>query len=182
MEASIKYTCHRCGDSIDHYGLCQSCSEWLAEYHNESSNLDPICEFKDQEELDVCLEWWKQKLFLMDWVISASIIPMKDFEMEDSVGENLMVFDNKEAVIHIVPKDDFPNDAVTKFCQEKVLVHELLHCLYNFMQPPANSYEGKYLDTMEHQRLDMMAKSLIMVKYGLDFSWFKNDKTKTDAS
>ena len=143
---------------------------------------EPVIEFKDQEELDLYLKWWQEKLFLTDWIITARVIPMNKFETEYSVGENLMVFDNKEAVIHIIPNADFPEDAVTRFCQEKTLVHELLHCLYNYMHPAKGSYESKFLDVQEHQRLESLAKTLLMVKYGLDLSWFKrtDDSDKTD--
>ena len=133
---------------------------------------EPICKFKDQAELDECLQWWMEKLFLTDWTIRCRIVHPADFELEDSCGENLMVFDNKEAMIHLLHYDDFHADSIVKICQEKILVHELLHCLYNFMKPAETNYEGKFVDVMDHQRLDAMAKSLIMVKYNIPFSWF----------
>ena len=138
----------------------------------------PVLNFESQEQLDKYLAWWQEKLGLSDWIIKASVISIKDFELDDSCGENLMVFENKSAVIHIADYKEMQgeDDLVVKYCQEKVLVHELLHCLYDFMKPPENSFEGKYLDVLEHQKLETMAKGLIMVKYDLPFSWFKNDK------
>jgi len=141
--------------------------------------MEPICEFENQEALEACLSWWKAKLFLNDWIISVRIVPMKDFEITDSVGENLMVFDNKECVIHLLAPEDYPEDSVVRYCQEKVLVHELLHCLYNFLHSE-NTYEGKYVDVLDHQRLDAMAKSLIMTKYDIDLEWFKNVKSTVE--
>lgn len=34
------------------------------------------------------------------------------------------------------------------------------------------TYEGVYLDATEHQKLEEMAKSLIMAKYGVDYNYF----------
>ena len=92
-------------------------------------------------------------------------------EMDDAVGENLMTYELNESVIHIAKFDDVKS-GVTKFCQEKVLVHELLHCLYNYLAQPNATYEGKFLDVQQHARLEQMAKSLIMVKYGITSDWF----------
>ena len=139
---------------------------------------EPVLNFESSEQLNKYLAWWQEKLGLSDWIIKASVISLKDFEMEDSCGENLMVFENKSAVIHIADYKEMlkEDDLAVKYCQEKVLVHELLHCLYDFMKPPENSFEGSYFDAIEHQKLESMAKAFIMVKYDIPFSWFKNDK------
>lgn len=55
---------------------------------------------------------------------------------------------------------------------EKDLVHELLHCKYDWMGCQGRTYEGVYLDATEHQKLEEMAKSLIMAKYGVDYNYF----------
>ena len=34
------------------------------------------------------------------------------------------------------------------------------------------TYEGVNLDATEHQKLEEMAKSLIMAKYGVDYNYF----------
>ncbi len=34
------------------------------------------------------------------------------------------------------------------------------------------TYEGVYLDATEHQKLEEMAKSLIMAKYGVGYDYF----------
>ena len=134
---------------------------------------EPICIFKDQAELDACLKWWKKRLFLNDWIISAHVIPMSEFNMEDAVGENLYQSGSKCAVIHICTEESYPSDAMLKQCQEKTLVHELLHCNYCCLNFP-DSYEGKITEIFEHQRLEELARSLIMIKYGVDADWFEN--------
>ena len=52
------------------------------------------------------------------------------------------------------------------------LVHELLHCKYDWMGNQGGTYEGVYLDATEHQKLEEMAKSLIMAKYGVGYDYF----------
>lgn len=59
-----------------------------------------------------------------------------------------------------------------RYCAEKILVHELLHCRYNWIKSP-DSVEGIFWYTYEHYFLEQMAKSLIMVKYGLELNYFE---------
>ena len=98
---------------------------------------------------------------------------MSDFNLEDSVGENISIYENKCTTIHLANPESYPSGAMLRFCHEKTLVHELLHCKYCYMSPP-ETYEGKNLELLEHQRLEEMARSLLMVKYGVDPDWFKN--------
>lgn len=130
----------------------------------------PVIEFNSQAELDRCLEWWKEKLYLTDWCIVASIIPISEFDLSDSSGEASFVYEKKEAIIHLASKSDC-KDSPFRFCHEKILVHELLHLLYGFV-PYSDSYEGRYLELAEHARLEAMAKTLLMVKYRIPPDWF----------
>lgn len=129
----------------------------------------PICEFENQTELDTVLHWWQEKLFLQDWFISAKIVSHNEFDLADSCGENILTFEQKTSVIHLLDVKDYPKDSPIRYCQEKVLVHELLHCKYNFIQPISDSYAERYLDVIEHQKLEEMAKTLMMVKYNISF-------------
>ena len=141
-------------------------------------DYEPICEFENQQELDNVLHWWQEKLFLQDWIISAKIVSHNEFDLEDSCGENILTFESKTAVIHLLDMNLYPKDSPVKYCQEKVLVHELLHCKYNFIQS-TDSYSERYLDCIEHQRLEEMAKTLIMAKYDIPLDWFINDQVST---
>lgn len=128
--------------------------------------------FNSEEELNECLKWWQEKLFLTDWVIKVRISEPCDFIIEDSTGENEFDMINKCCVIRILDQKYY-GDRIMKYCAEKVLVHELLHCKYNWLAYEG-SYEGKYVDVMEHVLLEQMAKSLIMAKYDLSFDYFEN--------
>lgn len=131
----------------------------------------PIESFESQEQLNECLKWWQEKLFLTDWIIIAYICEPDDFSVEGRCGENCMSFENKGCKIKILDKKFF-GKRIERYCAEKILVHELLHCKYNYLVSDG-SYASVYLDVMEHQQLEQMAKSLIMVKYGLDFDYFR---------
>ena len=127
--------------------------------------------FNSEKELYEYLRWWQEKLFLTDWIIKARICPPEDFITEDCCGENEFEIENKSCIIRILdPK--YYGKRILRYCAEKILVHELLHCKYNWIAND-NSYEGKYVDVMEHGLLEQMAKSLIMAKYNLSLNYFK---------
>lgn len=123
--------------------------------------------FNSKEELNACLKWWKEKLFLTDWIIKAKICEPCNFIDEGNMGENSFDMVNKCCVIRILDKKYYGNDRIMKYCAEKVLVHELLHCKYNWIANES-CYEGKYVDVMEHGLLEQMAK------YDLSFDYFNN--------
>lgn len=132
--------------------------------------------FNSKEELNECLKLWQEKLFLTDWIIKARICEPCDFNDEGNMGENSFDMVNKCCVIRILDKKYY-GDRIMKYCAEKVLVHELLHCKYNWLANEG-SYEGKYVDVMEHGLLEQMAKSLIMAKYNLSLDYFDNGEVE----
>lgn len=132
--------------------------------------------FGSKEELNTCLKWWQEKLFLTDWIIKAKICEPCDFIDEGDMGENSFDMVNKCCVIRILGKKYY-GDRIMKYCAEKVLVHELLHCKYNWLANEG-SYEGKYVDVMEHGLLEQMAKSLIMAKYNLSLDYFNDTEVE----
>ena len=134
-------------------------------------------EFKSQEQLQSCIEDWKKILFLEDWIIKGVLVesPLLNENEEELCGQNIYQIDNRCATIRIVIPSDEDKNRILKFCAEETLVHELLHCKYNWLQKPdCSTMEYEYYDTMEHALLTQMAKSLIMAKYDLPYEWFKN--------
>lgn len=130
----------------------------------------PIEEFTTDYSLKICLDWWTEKLFLKDWIIKATTASPDEMELEDVCGENCFDMVNRSCVIRILDKKYY-GDRIEKYCAERILVHELLHCKYNWLSPP-DTMEGKYFDTLEHSMLEQMAKSLIMAKYNLNLDYF----------
>lgn len=134
--------------------------------------MRPIEIFSSQDQIDECAKWWQEKLFLTNWIVKVKICPPDEFKGAESVGENEFDMVNQSCVIRIL-KPEFYGDRIMRYCAEKTLVHELLHCKYNWIYNES-SYEGKYVDTMEHGFLEQMAKSLIMAKYNLTLNYFKS--------
>lgn len=163
---------------------CFSVADGAAFENNTCGTLEkreekgkPIDVFKNQEQLEECLREWQHRLFLDGWLILAhvedKIMNPDGEEVIDTAGYNTFVFESSQANIQLLSDESYKeNNTLFKHCQEKDLVHELLHCKYDWMGCQGGTYEGVYLDATEHQKLEEMAKSLIMAKYGVDYNYF----------
>lgn len=138
----------------------------------------PKCNFKNVNDLIKCMEEWKHRLFLDDWIIRVELKDnVVDSQNNSCYGLNCMNFITREAIIQIRKYDkEKDKDTCRKFCMEQTLVHELLHCIYNWLQKDYNNHEAAYYDNKDHQQLDKLADSLIMAKYNIPFEWFINKK------
>ena len=136
----------------------------------------PIMEFESQEHLQSCIEEWKKVLFLQDWIIKGVLVdpPLVDDCDEELSANNTFQMVNRCSVIRIIKPNEDIKSRIMKFCGELSLVHELLHCKYNWTAKSSESIEYAYFDTLEHGLIEQMAKSLIMAKYNLPFEWFQN--------
>lgn len=118
------------------------------------------------------LREWQERLYLTDWILSVRLVQMS--EIPGDAGRIEMEFGGHSGVVRLViPDEETRRDGIVRFCHEKTLVHELLHCKYNWLKAP-DTYEGKYLDVCEHALLEQMSRSLIMAKYNLKPDWFAN--------
>lgn len=133
---------------------------------------EPICECTEKELVELLKEW-QTRLFLDDWIIKVMFADKDDPDMEGLCGRNEFIIAINTSLIKIRKKEDY-GDRLVKYCVEEILVHELLHCKYNWVERDYTSIEVAYYDTKEHALLEQMAKSLIMAKYDIPFSWFKN--------
>ena len=138
--------------------------------------MQPILEFKSNEELQESLKEWQKRLFLDDWVIKAELVNRSELviEGEELNGSNTFQMVNKASAIRIAVPDDDIRDRIIRYCAEHILVHELLHCKYNWLESDYSSMSNAYYDTQDHALLEQMAKSLIMAKYNIDLDWFIN--------
>lgn len=135
----------------------------------------PIMRFANTQELNECIQWWQQKLFLTDWWIVGELVDSED--IADLAGKNSFIYENHCSAIKIATLTDSQRaDGILKSCDEETVVHELLHLKYNLVggSDDNGSYEQCYLDMIEHALLEQMAKSLISVKYNLSFDWWFN--------
>lgn len=141
----------------------------------ESFIPQPIMEFTSDEHLQSCIEEWKKVLFLQGWVIKGKLEDeLTDSDGNELAGLNQFQVSNQCSLIRIVKANPDNTSRIVKYCAEATLVHELLHCKYNWAQKCSDSIEYAYFDTLEHGLLEQMAKSLIMTKYNLPFEWFCN--------
>jgi hypothetical protein len=93
----------------------------------------PIDIFVNKMQAYECLEWWQHKLFLDDWTICLNIDCMPSDMLSDNVdGENEFEMIDKACVIRILDPKLY-GKRIIKFCAERILVHELLHCKYNWL-------------------------------------------------
>lgn len=133
-------------------------------------NPRPIRKFDSIKDLEDCLNYWKTKLFLTDWIVHVHQHHFNDAPLN---GENMGYCDadyvNQCAVIHLAYADTIPENSMTT-CEEHNLVHELLHLRYPVVTD--HTYEGEVVARVNHADLEKMAKTLLMVKYDIPFSWF----------
>lgn len=148
---------------------------WVSKNPNTNSKT-PIMEFENNEQLQKCINEWKKILFLEDWIIKGILVepPLLDDFDRELAGQNEFQIENQSALIRIVIANDDMRGRIVKYCAEENLVHELLHCKYNWTRKNSDSIEYAYFDTLEHGLIEQMAKSLIMAKYSLPFEWFNN--------
>ena len=133
----------------------------------------PIIRFANLEEAKLCMQEWQRRLYLDDWIIKLNFANHEDFEA--TLGSNTANAEMKSCVITLidVPKRLSDNHIIT-YCQEATLVHELLHC-YDYVRPVAEgTYEQMMFNATKHQMLEMMARSLVEAKYGLERSFWVN--------
>jgi len=138
----------------------------------------PRMRFSNKKEMMKYLREWQHRLFLDDWIIDAELVD----ELVDNDGNECWGLNNLEIVgrsslikLRKYNEDKDPR-AVRKYCVEQTLVHELLHCIYNWLVKDGNNHDAVYFDTMDHQQLDKMADALLMAKYNIPFEFFLNKK------
>lgn len=130
-------------------------------------------------EFDELIQYWVDKLFLTDWIIVADLtdelINDKEESGDDSdnYGLSYINYLNKEAKIYICNAGN-KESLVSKCPTELTIIHELLHLVQPTLIDATTADESRY-EMVQHSNLEQLAKSLLMVKYNLDFSWFKKE-------
>lgn len=110
------------------------------------------------------LNEWQERLGLQDWVI----ILRYNLKLEDMDGNNagLTVWNNvnKIAEVHIMREEEY--NSLVPYDYERILVHELLHIKFGFLQTEPKNYEEIVFDEAQHQLIDDLARALVMAKRG----------------
>ena len=139
------------------------------------TKIEPKCTFENLDEAHHYLTEWQKRLFLDDWLVTVEIDVPKSKMHEHANAEVAICLVNKTAKIKICGKEEYDKENPKKYCAEALLVHELVHlCLDDCDIEGDVVYTIAVFDIMRHAKVEQMAKSLIMAKYGIDFSWFRN--------
>lgn len=152
----------------------------------------PICTFKSEEQFLNCAKEWQHRLFLDSWNIEFKLTnnTISVATSEDGI-ENLLwgycsyTFENSGAVITVFNGKVLECDdgEVSKNIAELTLVHELLHVKLEYMSDKDIIGDiPKLHQSLLHQGVERMAKSLIMTKYNLDYDYFKENPMIVDKA
>lgn len=140
---------------------------------DDNNVKEPKCNYYVDSTLQDSLEWWKKVLHLQNWCIKAVLTDEK-LEVDGRAvhGRNTTEYLKCESFIEISTVE-YAGE-YTKHCEELTLVHELLHCAMPLFCNDDDSVTMRdaWVELLEHQRIDMLAKSLIMAKYGVGIEWF----------
>lgn len=140
---------------------------------DENNVKEPKCNYYVDSTLQDSLEWWKKVLHLQNWCIKAVLTDEK-LEVDGRAvhGRNTTEYLKCESFIEISTVE-YAGE-YTKHCEELTLVHELLHCAMPLFcnDDDSATMRDAWVELLEHQRIDMLAKSLIMAKYGVGIEWF----------
>jgi hypothetical protein len=163
------------------YYIPEDCMELLEETQEQPlipvvslvSQLSPIIRFESQQQLEESLAEWQSRLLLSDWLIMVKLVNPEELEKD---GKLMAGFNNSEEVLMSseisIADGEFPN-SVTKACAEETLIHELLHLKLPMFIVDGSIESCMYNDGV-HATIEQLAKSLLMAKYNLSLSWFKN--------
>ena len=143
----------------------------------------PIEVFKSEEQFQEYAKEWQNILFLNDWFITFKLVDKTIFADDGSElwGYSSYAFSNSSAQITVY-NGKTSSDGDSKNIAELTLVHELLHLKLEYMTDNDIIGEITQLEaSLRHKVLEMMAKSLIMVKYGVSKDYF-NDNIVFDSN
>lgn len=138
----------------------------------------PIETFKSNEQFQKCCKEWQHKLFLDDWFIKFELTE-EELHMEEDTLDGMCEFNfnNKEAKIVIFNGKYVSDDTIMRQIGELTVIHELLHIKAEYLSDM--DIVGKENETFHkyiyHQSIETMAKSLLMVKYNLDYDYFMGE-------
>jgi hypothetical protein len=123
------------------------------------------------EELENDLAFYKRVLGIEDWSISVTVMSSRYVECNGKrvIGTNSYLRCHRAAIVTLAMHDaDFIRnlgDVPTILpCMEKTLVHELLHCVCG--------------DDSDEQLVERVARTILLVRYGLDPSFFDASEIK----
>lgn len=136
--------------------------------------MKPIIIFNCPKQAEDCLLEWQSRLNLQNWIINVHLNYHHPC-IAPAWGKSKIYRAIHISEIHIpMPKPGQINTFPEKYCQELIVVHELMHCKLAGHDADPSTTEGFYYENEQHAILEDIAKALIMSRYDLDFEWFYN--------
>lgn len=136
--------------------------------------MQPITIFEDKQEALECLRYYQHILSLDDWIIDI-VLDYRSPCIAPAWGKSSIYRAIHTAIIKLpIPKSGQINNFAQRYCQELIVVHELMHCRLPSVDVEVESTEGEYYEAEQHATLELISKGIIMAKYGLDFGYFEN--------
>lgn len=114
-------------------------------------------------DINDLLEEWQERLGLQDWAIILRFNLLEE-DMNNNAGETKWENSNKVAEIYIIREED--HNSIIPYDFERILVHELLHIKFGYLQIEPSNYEEQVFDEAQHQLIDDLARALVMAKRG----------------
>jgi hypothetical protein len=144
-------------------------TEWSNKQNEEHEcTIKPIEAFESIKQAVDTMKYWINTLGLTDWTIKVKLCEPHEFKLQDVDGECEYEPLIKSAVIRILKPEHY-GDRIQKYCAEKILVHELLHCKMSLLDT-----EDAMVDRIQHQIMEDITRALLQAKYGVNREWFDN--------
>ena len=130
----------------------------------------PIMQFESEDQAKAVCREWQERLYLTDWAISVKLVDRVDptiwLNGQIDISQNYL-----HARIRIT-KNCIQDDTVLQ-CHEAILLHEILHCLYQTIGPE-DTTDPKLINYNDliHRHTERMTRTLIAAKYDLPYNWF----------
>lgn len=120
------------------------------------------------------MRMWQNILGLNRWIIDI-VLDYRSPVIAPAWGKSKIWRAIHVAEIKIpMPKPGQINRFAQRYSQELITVHELFHILLPGYEADPSTTEGFYYENEQHATLESIAKSIIMARYDLPFTYFNN--------
>lgn len=136
--------------------------------------MGPVIVFSGYKQAMRYLREWQSRLNLDDWIIDL-YLEYDQLLTAPDWGRSSNFRAIRVAEIYIpMPAPGQINRFPERYCQEEILVHELLHVRMPSTRVDPSTNEGNFYRDESHAILEHICKALIKAKYGIDQEWFYN--------
>lgn len=115
------------------------------------------------------LKYWQHQLGLDDWYI---VLRLDSNEVpEFAQGLVRYSLEHLSAIIFIAPEESYPDTVILKYDGEVVLVHELLHIKFGYVE----RYLKKVAYDVHHTNIETLARAYVASRRGVDVNFQRKE-------